>query len=517
MKGPKIDPMVFWPSFLVLLAVTIPLALNPEAGGAVVNRMLGFINYNLDWLFLVGTLLVFVFLVWLALGRYGNVKLGGPDDEPEFSNFSWIAMLFCAGIGSSLLYWSIIEPMYYLLWPPFGAESLSAEAADWAVTYGAFHWGFSAWAIYCIPTLPIAYAYYVRQIPLRRVSAVVGNVLGPKHTNGLLGKAVDVLIIFGIIGGVSTSLGLGTPMLSAAIAAVFNIEETMGLRIVIVLIWTLIFSTSVYFGLYRGIRRLSDINAYLVLALAAFVLVVGPTAFILSNSANSMGVLLSNFTRMSLWTDPVIKSGFPQDWTVFYWAWWVAYALMMGLFVARISKGRTIRELIFAELIWGFLGCFMFFGIFGSYSVYLELNGIVPVTAILSEQGAPAAIVAVLQSLPASQIVLPIFVMVAFVFLATTLDSSAYVVASCSTKELKGNEEPALWNRVLWSLMLAGVALSLMAVGGLSAVQVSSVVVAVPLLAVFALLIISLMKYLKEDYPDLEQKKLIAVRFKEKQ
>ncbi len=496
-KGPELDPAVFWPTLIVLLAIAIPLGLNPEKGGEIVSSLLTGITFKFDWLFLIGTFACFCLVLYLALGKYGKVKLGQPDDEPEFSRFSYIAMLFCAGIGSSLMYWGIVEPVSYMSGPPFGAEPFSVEAADWASVYGGFHWGFSAWSIYAIVTLPIAYSWFVKRHTTKRASIVCANVIGD-YAHKWPGKAIDILTMFGIVGGMCTSLGLGVPMVSALISKITGVPESFGLSVFIVAIWVLIFGTSVYLGIYKGIKRLSDINVYMVLALLAFVLFAGPTAYILSSTTNSIGVLFQNFIKMSFWTDPVGGGGFPQGWTVFYWAWWFALAIQMGLFVARISKGRTIRDVIFCEVVAGAAGCYVYFAVFGNYTINLQMNGILPVAEILSEHGGPATIIAVLQTLPLQKIILPIFVISAFIFLATTLDSAAYILATVSTKKIVGKQEPARWNRMLWSIMLGVTAISLMAVGGLDSVQISAVLTGLPAVLVVAILIVSLFRYLKE-------------------
>jgi BCCT family betaine/carnitine transporter len=498
----QIDPYIFWPALIVIVGVSTALALAPGPGGQLVNAALAWITYKLDWLYMIGAFIAFLFLVYAAVGPWGNIKLGGPDDKPEFSTLSWIAMLFCAGIGSSLIYWAIAEPLYYMQWPPFGAEPFSADAAGWAVTYGMYHWGFIAWALYCIPALPIAYAVYVRKDPHLRASTACRGILGDM-VDGWVGKVIDVCVMFGLVGGVGTSLGLNVPMISAAMSKIFGVPESFGLNVIILIIWTCIFGTSVYLGLYKGIKVLSDINVYVALALLAFVLFAGPTFFILSHFSESLSYLFQNWFRMSLWTDPVAKGGFPQGWTVFYWAWWIAYAVYMGLFVARISKGRTIRELVMAECFWGTLGCWAYFAVFGGYTVHLEINGIIPLTKVLSEKGGPAAIVEAISALPGSVIILPVFVVVAFIFLATTLDSSAYTLASIATKTLRGDEQPARWVRVVWAAALAAVGVAVLAIGGLSAIQTSSVIASLPLIIVIVLMVLSFMRWVKEDFPDL--------------
>jgi len=268
----------------------------------------------------------------------------------------------------------------------------------------------------------------------------------------------------------------------------------------ILAIWTLIFGFSVYTGLYKGIKILSDINVYLAFALLAVILISGPTFFILSVFTDSVGMLLNNFLRMSFYTDPIVKSGFPQSWTVFYWAWWIALAPFMGLFVARISKGRTLKQLIMAELFWGTLGCWAVFGVLGGYTLHLEFDKILSVGKIMSESGGPAAIIAVINTLPMPQVVLVLFLLLEFVFLATCLDSSAYVCATMATKELAEDEQPARWNRVVWALALAAIGVAVLSLGGMNAIQTSSVVAAVPLVFVLIVLTLSFMKMLREDH-----------------
>ncbi|MDY6827476.1 MAG: BCCT family transporter [Bacillota bacterium] len=500
------DPRVFWPSLIVAVSVSAYLALSPESGGRAVDAAYSFVTANFGWLFLIAGMACFIVLLWLAFGRFGHVKLGCTKDEPEFSYFSWVAMMFCGGIGIGIMLWSITEPLFYLLGPPFHVEPGSAMSAEWAHLYGQFHWGFSAWAIYCIFAIPIAYAVYVRKDPHLRISTTCGGVIGASLAKGPLGVIIDIFVMFGIIGGVGTSLGLAVPLVSALFGNLFGVPDSFGLNMVVLLIWTAIFSISVYRGLDKGIKVLSNFNVYLALALIAFVLFAGPTVFIMSSWTNSLGLLLNNFFRMSFWTDPILKGGFPEAWTIFYWAWWFAYGPMFGLFVARISKGRTIREVILACLVWGTLGCWVYFAIFGGYSIYLDINGIAPVSQILSESGGPAAVIAVLAEMPLSRLVTVVYTILCFVFLATTLDSSAYVLASVASKDLKGDEQPARWNRLVWALVLAGLAIGLLTVGGLQTVQTSTIVVALPLIAVVVLLTMSLLKWLNEDFKDTKPK-----------
>ncbi len=502
MKSAPIDKAVFWPALVVVVSAIVPLILYPEASAEMLGGVLEVIKHQLGFLFLWFTFGCLCVLLWFAFGRYGSVRFGGPDAKPEFGKLSWIGMLFCAGIGTSLLYWATIEWVYYYQAPPFGIEPESAEAAHWGAMYGLFHWGPMAWALYCIPALPIAYAFHNRKIPFLRISQACRGVIGD-HADGALGKLIDVLFIFGLIGGTGTSLGLGTPILSEAISALTGIERSFAMDAFVIVVWTAIFGTTVYLGMEKGIKRLADANVFLGFFLLAFVLVFGPTVFILDTFTNSLGLLATNFVRMSLYTDPVGESGFPQTWTVFYWAWWIAYAPFMGLFVARISRGRTIREVIGANLIWGSLGCWLFFATFGNTALYDQLNGVVPVIEIMNEVSPQAAIVAVVKALPMGTLILILFVAMCFIYSATTLQASAYTIASVASKDLvAGESEPKRWNRLFWALALGGTAVALMYLGGLEPLQTAALIVAVPLIFVITLSVWSFLRWLKEDFPE---------------
>ncbi len=494
-----IDGQVFWPALIVVVAVIVPLVIAPEASSATLGEILDFIKTRFGFVFLWFTAAVFLVLLWFAFGRYGGVRFGGPEAAPEFGKISWIGMLFCAGIGTSLLYWATIEWVYYYQAPPFGIEPRSAEAAHWGAMYGLFHWGPLAWALYCIPALPIAYAFHNRKIPFLRISQACRGVIG-NRADGPVGKLIDVLFIFGLVGGTGTSLGLGTPILSESISALTGIERTFALDAFVIVIWTAIFGTTVYLGMEKGIKRLADANVYLGLLLCAFVLLVGPTVFILDTFTNSFGLMVSNFVAMSFYTDPVGASGFPQTWTVFYWAWWIAYAPYMGLFVARISRGRTVREVVMANLIWGSAGCWLFFAVFGNTALHHELEGTLPVIEIMNTVSPQAAIVAVVESLPLGTMVLVLFVIMCFIYSATTLQASAYTIASVASRDLvAGKSEPRRWNRLFWALALGGMAVALMYLGGLQPLQTASLIVALPLVFVIALCVWSLLRFLAED------------------
>jgi BCCT family betaine/carnitine transporter len=408
-------------------------------------------------------------------------------------------MLFCGGIGSTVLYWGTIEWAYYYQAPPFNEAPGSAAAIQWAMSYPIFHWGITGWAFYCLPAVAMAHAYHVRNQPSLRVSSACRAAIGA-HADGVLGRSFDLVFMVGLVGAAATGVGLSAPMITASISRFAGIPEEFYMSVVTVVLGTVLFAGSVYAGLDRGIRRLSNLNVVMALVFLAFVLVAGPTLFILKTTTDAVGFAIQNFIRMMTWTDPFTDSGFVESWTIFYWAWWLALGPFMGIFVSKISRGRTIREMIFGMLGYGSLGCVLFFSVLGNYALYLELGGLAPVLDTLNQQGAgaPAAVVDVLVSLPSGRWLLPYFAVICLIFMATTYDSASYTLASCATQRLPADQHPARWHRVFWALSLGFLPITLLILGGLRSLQTAAVVVSLPLILVGVVMSVSLVKSLRE-------------------
>jgi BCCT family betaine/carnitine transporter len=495
---PGIDRTIFSLAVFAVAGVCLPLGLMPERSGPIVSSLYDWTASNLGLVYQWFAIGVIAFLGWLSLGRYGDVRLGDADDRPDFSTFSWVAMLFCAGVGAGLLYWAVIEWAGYYETPPYGVEPRSTEAVEWATAYGLFHWGLTAWCLYALPTVAIAYPYYVTKVPFLRASTSCHALLGPKGENGLLARVVDLLFMIALLGGAGTSL-------AAVIAKLFGLEASVGLQLAVVATCVGLFGLSVYLGLEKGIKRLSDINVVLALAFIAYVVAVGPTLFILRMGTDSIGFMFDRLARMITWTDPVERMGFVEDWTVFYWAWWIAYGPFVGLFVTRISRGRTIRQVILNMIAFGSLGGWAFFIAVGDYALHLELQGILSVTGIIASDGRAQAIAEVIGSLPLAGLALSVFAVVSVVFAATTYDSASYSLAAAATSNLKAGEDPGRAHRLFWAAALGILPMLLIYVGSrhdgdplrivLSAVLVSSF----PLLIVGVAMSYSLVRSLREN------------------
>ncbi|WP_434996704.1 BCCT family transporter [Vibrio scophthalmi] len=498
-----IDKPTFFGAITLLLMIVIPLILFPEQGADWIAIAKTFMTDKLGFLYLALGLGAFFFMVYVIFSDMGQIKLGDADEKPEFSTMSWAAMLFCGGIGASILYWGCIEWAYYYQSPPFQLEPGSEEAVRWAATYGIFHWGPIAWAIYMIPALPIAYFFYVRKQPVLKVSSALMPVLGEERSKGAMGKIVDVLFIFGLLGGAATSLGLAAPLIGEGLHYLFGVPKNTLSQVLVLLVCTAIFAYSSYAGLEKGIKFLSNVNFWGAMGLLAFVLVAGPTIFMLETGLDSLGRMLSNFFVMATWAEPFGGYGsfedthFPQDWTIFYWAWWLVFAPSMGLFVARISRGRTIKEMVSGAIFFGSLGCFLFFMILGNYGLSLQLSGELDIVGILNTEGATKAIFSMLEMLPMGTLVIAVFTLLCIIFTATTFDSISYILASVVQNNV--TEEPMRWNRMFWAFTLSFLPTVLMFMGGLSTLQTAAIVGGLPLLGISVMLMVSAVRATKLD------------------
>ncbi|WP_025819442.1 BCCT family transporter [Shewanella marina] len=493
-----IDKPTFFGALAMLFSVVIPLILFPTQGAEWIAVAKSFMTDKLGFLYLALGLASFFFMLYIIFSDIGQIKLGDADEKPEFNTASWAAMLFCGGIGASILYWGVIEWAFYFQNPPFQLEPGSEEAVRWAATYGVFHWGPIAWCIYLVPAIPIAYFFYVRKQPVLKISSALMPVIGEKNSHGAMGKVIDVLFIFGLLGGGATTLGLAAPLITEGINNLFGVPKTTGVQILVLLACTSIFAYSAYAGMEKGIKVLSNINFWGAMGLLAFVLVCGPTIFMLETGLDSLGRMLSNFFVMATWAEPFGGMGtftdthFPQDWTIFYWAWWLVFAPSMGLFIARISRGRTIRQMVAGSIFFGSFGCFLFFMILGNFGLSLQLSGQLDVVGVLNAEGATTAIFAVLGELPFSKLVIAVFTLLCLIFTATTFDSISYILASVVQKNV--TDDPLRWNRLFWAFTLSFMPSVLLFMGGLATLQTAAIVGGLPLLVIAVMLMVSAVK-----------------------
>lgn len=406
-------------------------------------------------------------------------------------------MLFCTGIGASLLYWGATEWTFYYDAPPFSVQPRTDEAILWASSYDMYHWGPLAWAFYCLLTVAFCLSYHYKGAPILRLNAACAGVLGD-YADRWPGRVIDLLFIVGLLGTAATGLAFGVELVTSAITQVFALPDDYRTQLAVMAVVTLLIAFSVYRGLDKGIKVLSQINAVLVLALLAFVFIVGPSGFILEMGIASLGNIAQNFFMMMTWTDPLERDSFIEDWTIFYWAWWIALGPFVGMFVAKISRGRTLREVIFGMIGWGSAGCALFFIVLGNYALDLELNGVYPVVQHVNETSPSSAIAAIIERLPLGPFWLVYLAVTGIIFAATTYDSATYTLAAGSTRYLRTDQHAARAHRVYWALALGMLPSVLLFIGGLRPLQTASIVALLPLLAVYFLLMLSIQRMLKE-------------------
>lgn len=499
----EIDWFIFSTGVTILLGIVAVILLAPQWSANAIDALYQLITNELGVVYVLAAILVLGFLLWVAMSRYGTIVLGDAD-LPEHSTFAWVSMLFCAGIGASLIYWGATEWAFYYVAPPFGIEARSEEAISWAASYGMFHWGPIGWAFYCLPAVALGCSFHNDKVPSLRLSAACHAVLGA-WVEKWPGRLIDLLFIVGLLGTAATGLGFGTSVVASAINKLTGIEDGSGLQTSIILLATALIAFSVYRGLDRGIKVLSTINSVMALTLITFVLLVGPKQFIVEMGVTSLGQAVSGFTKMLFWTDPFEKSDFVESWTVFYWAWWLAMGPFVGMFVCKISKGRSLRQLIGGMLGFGSLGCSLFFIVLGNYALSLELSGSYPVVSEAVNISPSTAIASMIALLPGGTVWLAFVAVIGLIFMATTYDSASYTLAAGATRAMQTNQHPATWHRVFWAIALGLLPVSLLEVGGLRELQTASLVASIPLVLVYLLLAVSVVKMLQRQYQSLSQ------------
>lgn len=494
-----LDRPVFFVTVGLILAVSLPLFLFPSATTDAMVAVKEFIVNKLGFIYTWAGILSVVGILYFSLSRYGKIKFGDPDEKPEYSGYTWAATMFTAGIAAAILYWSPIEWTYYYQEPPLGIPALTWEAAEWSSAYTFFHWGVVPWALYAIGALPIAYCYFVRKTPVLKVSETCREVLG-HQTDGVIGKLFDISFIISMLMGTTTEIGTAVPYVTTALCTVAHIETNTTAMLIILLTTTVLFSTAACFGLKKGIAKLGNATSYVGLGILAFVFIFGPTLFILKMSTTSVGLFTQNFVRMVSWMDPVMNGGFAEAWTQFYWAWWMSASLFMGLFIARMSRGRTVRNVLLGSVGYGSLGCGLFFWVFGSFTMDLQFSGKFDMIGAISEKGENAAIMDAIQQLPLGQIVIAACAICGIMLLATTYDASSTSIAAVSQRQLLHGKDPNRLLVLFWSILMvlipAGI---ILADGPFEALQSATIAGSLPVTFILIVEMIAFVKMVKVD------------------
>ena len=489
---PAVNRRVFSVSALLILGFIILGSAFSDTAGAVFNGAQTWLAGTFGWAMIILVNLLLIAVVYLAFGRFGDIRLGRMNETPQYDLFSWIAMLFSAGIGIGLIYWGAAEPLYHYFAPPMG-EAETVEAAKQAMTISFLHWGFHAWAIYAIVALSLAYFHFRKGLPLTIRSALY-PLLGDRIF-GFWGDVVDILAVFGTMFGIVTSLGLGAMQINSGLGTVFGIPQSATVQIVVIAVITAMATLSVVAGLDGGIKRLSNINILLSIVFLAFMVAVGPTLFIFDTFVQSYGAYVVDLVSWGTWSEAWSGGTWQNSWTIFYWAWWVSWAPFVGVFVARISRGRTIREFLLGVMLIPASIMFFWFCAFGGTALSISLGGD-PSLVEATKNSYGDAMFALLDYFPASELTSGFAIVLIVMWFVTSSDSGSFVIDMLTAG---GDPNPPKVQRIFWAVSEGCVASVLLLAGGLSALQAAAVIAGFPFAVVVLMILIGLIRALRWD------------------
>ncbi|WP_164669729.1 BCCT family transporter [Virgibacillus doumboii] len=499
-KKGLIDYRIFAPSLLIIIAISIPFSLYEDKSLSLLNSIFNQIVEVFTWGYIWYAIILVAAGLFLSFSRYGNVVLGNPTEKPRFTLFEYSSILIAMGLGSTIMRTGMLQWAAVANDPPFGVDAGSTQALLWGNAYSMFIWSFQVFAIFVMTAPAMGYILHVRKKPFMRISEACRTIFGDKFTDGIGGKVLDVIFLVSILAGAAVTLGLGAPIVTYNIAELFNIQLSFILTLIVTIVWVFLFSISAYLGIEKGIKKLSTWNMYIAGAFAVFVLIAGPGIFILNYFTDSVGFLLSNYVDLSLYTNSLDLKGTThiETYTVFWFAYSATWAMLHSVFAAKISRGRTIKEMILTYLLAPTLISWVATGVLGGLGVHRYLTGEVPVLDIVKEDSM-AAIPAILSSLPLSWLAISVFIIVAIIFLTTTLDSTTYTIASYTGTRNMSKAEPSRSLRIIVAAVITVAALILMRIGGLAPLEVLSGLMGLPIIVIQFLTIYAAKKMMDED------------------
>ncbi|WP_332694506.1 glycine betaine uptake BCCT transporter [Halalkalibacter lacteus] len=477
---------------LVLMGITMPASLE-----SITSSTQGFITNSFGWYYLIIVSLFVFVCFYLLVSPIGRIKLGKPEDKPEFSRPTWLAMLFSAGVGIGLIFYGTAEPIsHYAVSSPTGEVGTPQGIKD-AMRYTFFHWGIHAWAIYGSVALALAY-FTFRKGELSLISRTLRPLIG-RHVDGTVGKVIDIIAVISTVIGIATTLGFGAMQINGGLSYLFGVPSGMASQTGIILVVTGLFMVSALTGLSKGIKLLSNLNMGLSAVLFLIVFIFGPTLFTLNLFTDTIGTYMQNFINMSFRIAPLNEEArsWIKGWTIFYWAWWIAWAPFVGVFIARVSKGRTIREFVTCVLLVPSLIGFIWFSTFGSAAITIESSGLLSISSLAAAE----SLFGVLEGYPLSLVLSILAIVIIITFFVTSADSGTFVLGMMTTN---GSQNPSNQIKVIWGVFLSITALALLYSGGLQALQNTMIIAALPFSVIMGLMVTSLIKSLNKEAKELE-------------
>jgi choline/carnitine/betaine transport len=480
---------------VAVLAVVAWAAFGRKNFESVTGTALSWVLGNFAWLFVVAANIFLVLCLVIAFSRFGRIRLGADDADPEFGNLTWIAMMFSAGMGIGLMFYGVGEPLQHYVSPPpgSGVPPQTGAAARTALEYSFFHWTLTPWAIYGMAGLALAYSVF-RKGRGNRLSSVFVPLIGERRANGWPGRAIDLLAVFATVFGTATSLGLGTLQVAKGLHLTTGSVDSRGVQLVIIFALSAAFVASAFSGLHRGVKWLSTLNILLAALLMLFVFVVGPTVYILDSIPASIGGYLNDLLSMASRTGAFTDRAWLGTWTIFYWAWWLSWAPFVGTFIARISHGRTIREFLIGVLLVPSGATTIWFCVLGGTAIRLDATGAARLTSTAKD--AEASLFGMLDALPAGAVSSWVAMVLVMTYFVTSADSASLVMGSLTSG---GALHPRTWLVVTWGILMAAVAAVLLLAGGLSSLQTATILVALPFVLVMLALCWALLTELRVD------------------
>lgn len=484
-------------SIIMMVVVALSAMLFPKLMAGHIDGLRQFFNPFLEWYYVIIFGFMLFFMIWLGLGRYQRVRLGGDLEEPEFTFFSWISMLFAAGTGVGILFWAVAQPVMQFEYNPFTESAMTPEAATTAISLAFFHWGLNGWAMFAFVALCLAYFAYRHDYPLTIRSALV-PILG-KRANGIIGDLVDVIAAFATIFGIATTLGVGMDQMSSGIVNTTGFEMSEGLQLAVVGIIMFIATASVVSGLEKGVRILSEVNIWISIVAVLFLLLFGPTQYLIGVTVESAGSYIQNLLRLTFHTNVTHQNDWQREWTVFFWGWWLAWSPFVGMFIARISRGRTLGEFVAGVILTPTVITIIWIGLFGGNALYQQLfGGFDMVGAVNKDVG--SALFVMLKNIDTYAVIIDIISYLMLILIATFLITSANAGTLVVTTILSsGSVSPPSPHRVLWGVMLALLTGALLIAGGVDILQSAVVNAALPFSVVILLMMAGLIKSLSQE------------------
>ncbi|MFF0557619.1 BCCT family transporter [Streptomyces sp. NPDC020472] len=479
-----------------VVAVVCWAALGGDSFDGASSAALKWVLSNFAWLFVVAADAFLVLCVVIALSRFGRIRLGADDSEPEFTNLAWIAMMFSAGMGIGLMFYGVGEPLTHFLNPPpaSGASAGTGAAALTAMEYSFFHWTLTPWAIYGIAGLALAYAGF-RKGRGNRLSSAFVPLMGARRADSWPGRAIDLLAVFATVFGTATSLGLGALQVAEGLNLTMGVENSTATQLIVIVALSAAFVLSAFSGLHKGVKWLSTLNIVLAACLMLFVFLLGPTVYVLDTIPASVGGYLHQLLPMASRTGAFTDRDWLGTWTIFYWAWWLSWAPFVGTFIARISRGRTIREFLVGVLLVPSGATVVWFCVMGGTAIRLESTGAADLATAVKD-GAEASLFAMLEALPIGTVTSVVAMLLVMTYFITSADSASLVMGSLTSR---GSLHPPTWLVVTWGVLMAAVAAVLLVAGGLNSLQTATILVALPFVVVMLVLCFALLKELRAD------------------